>query len=75
MKLFTWDGLNSILYFKDLLAFRWCKRGGNAFVFMNCCGIEFTKPHPTHMRQIYVQIFNYGGNISWKSDKCYEVEK
>ena len=73
MKWFYYDKLNHILFFKDLLAFCWTKRSGKTFVLCyGGCLPMFHEHDVIHMRDIYVQILNYGGYIAWKSNKCSE---
>lgn len=70
---FIWDKVNGILMFKDLLAFNWCRRNGNAFIIERGCQYMLSHPACPHMQDIYVHVFNYGGWIAWKSHKCYNA--
>jgi len=74
MKLFWKDKLNPDVYmFFDFIYFRWCKRSGNAWVlFEPICQFIINHPDCPHVRGWYFQLGYWGGDIAWKSMRCYE---
>jgi len=72
-KLVIVDKVNSIVVLFGILSLRWCKRGGSAWVICRGCGFELSTIPVVHMIGYYIQLGRWGGNIWWKSKKCYEV--
>ena len=68
-----YDSANSIIAIGEKIFINWCRRNGCDLSFRQFCGFEFCDGGVVHARGYYFHLGNYGGYISWKSSKCYEV--
>ena len=74
MKIIWRDKLNrGTFVFFDYIYFTWYERCGCDWqLFSPTCEPVFGHPNIRHVRGWYFQLGYWGGDIAWKSEKCYE---
>jgi len=71
MKIYKRDDKNSTtISLFDFIEVQYDKRNFNGFMLLNSCDYSFLMEH--HVRGFYIQLFNIGLHIMFKSNKCME---
>ena len=73
MKIIWKDELNPGRFmFFDYIYITLSERCGSCWVLYPTCEFVVNHPNFPHVRGWYFQLGYWGGDIAWKSEKCYE---